>query len=75
MNDNCRGCLRLTTDKVECRYTKFGVEYLPNCPCQTCLIKLVCGNTCDDFAEAHTCYKYAKIMLWDSINLKEYKIL
>lgn len=76
MNGNCKGCLRLTADKAKCKYTKVGVEYLPDCPCQTCLIKLVCGNPCDDFAEAHiTAIKYTRIMIWEPVNLKECKIL
>ena len=53
MNYNCRGCLSLMSNRSECSFTRVGIESFPNCPCQTCLIKTVCGVTCDDFIKVH----------------------
>ena len=49
INNNCRGCVNLSGNGVECFYTKVGIPAFSNCPCQICLIKLLCHTLCDDF--------------------------
>ena len=51
INKNCRGCGFLMYNKLECLLTKSGIVEIPNCPCQECLIMIVCGNVCEKFYE------------------------
>ena len=53
MNENCRGCKSLMRNKTECLFTMVGIESIPDCPCQTCLIRTVCEDPCDDLSKAH----------------------
>lgn len=70
MNENCRGCTSLMTNKSECLYTKIDVEALPDCPCQSCLVKIVCQGVCDDFMKAYNFHHHSSV--WE---IKESKVL
>jgi hypothetical protein len=39
----CEGCLVYELNKIGCR------SYKDNCPCRSCLIKMMCSILCDDF--------------------------
>ena len=47
---NCKGCLT-----VQCRYTTYSgyktETGMIECPCSTCLIKMVCRMECDPYME------------------------
>jgi hypothetical protein len=54
---NCDGCpnrmdrMEVFSGRPECCFTKSGILSLENCLCETCLIKPVCNDFCDDFIE------------------------
>jgi len=48
---NCKGCSHQMKVRPECCFTKSGILSLENCLCETCLIKTVCSDVCDDFKE------------------------
>jgi hypothetical protein len=50
---NCKGCEFLMIIPIECLLTRIGIESIPDCPCQTCLIKIVCKDPCDDLIKAY----------------------
>jgi hypothetical protein len=43
----------ISPDIMKCSYiySRKGLDAIPNCPCQTCLIKTVCYSGCDEFAD------------------------
>ena len=59
---NCKNCTSLITMKIteenekilrrECALTFHGFAVLPNCPCQKCMIKIVCHERCDELQHA-----------------------
>jgi hypothetical protein len=59
MLSNCKGCLSLLYSKRECCFTLVGVEAIPNCPCQECLVKTMCRTICEEFVKVHN-FNYPK---------------
>jgi hypothetical protein len=51
---NCDGCksLRFCHGKFECVYTRIGIKELNKCPCKECLLKIICQESCPEFASA-----------------------
>lgn len=50
MNDYpCDGCLTYVPDKgSSCKFS--GYNYDGKCPCTNCIIKMMCGEPCNDYA-------------------------
>lgn len=51
MKNECEGCIAYYSEEKKC--CRLGVipcisESL-QCPCRTCIIKVICDNTCEDF--------------------------
>jgi len=44
---------------LECAYVPPGNISIPDCPCQICLIKSICHNSCEGFIRNH--YNWIKI--------------
>lgn len=45
--EDCKGCLGLAPDQIEkCNLWSL----IRACPCQTCLVKVMCDDDCDEFA-------------------------
>lgn len=56
---NCKNCKAFITMEStngiirrECAFTFNGLVVLPNCPCQECMINIVCHERCDDLQHA-----------------------
>ena len=50
MKDKCTGCVMV---KNRCILLNSITELVPNCPCSTCLVKMICtyDDTCDLYSE------------------------
>ena len=51
--NNCEGCSSLKVGMNKRHYVCVSVDrgILDSCPCQECLIMIVCGNVCEKFYE------------------------
>jgi len=63
----CEGCKGCSPPDVTTRATCTLKPYYINiqdckieCPCQTCLIKMVCKNPCDELQTYYYSYSYSK---------------
>lgn len=75
MSCACKGCDLYLVDKNRCeRLDWIGSKerLIPNCPCMNCLVKMICGASCDlhdnafvDFQNKlkEHCLKYAMHIL------------
>jgi hypothetical protein len=43
-NGSCRGCCLFEPDEDQC--SEFG-DIIEDCPCKTCLIKMICSIHCE----------------------------
>ena len=52
IHEECRGCMMIQQDTVCLTLSQFKTSnHTYNCPCQTCLIKVMCERTCDIYRE------------------------
>jgi hypothetical protein len=51
IHENCKGCSSLTTNAKKKLFVCFNIDTdaIDSCPCQTCLIKSMCSQVCDDY--------------------------
>ena len=49
MSDYCEGCLSLIQSKYDsyCSYSKYNDS--GECPCCTCIVKVMCNDLCEKF--------------------------
>ncbi len=51
MKAECKGC---TTNSIEGKYCTVQLKMGDRiCPCESCLIKMVCENACDEWMAYH----------------------
>lgn len=50
-NENCKGCSSLTVDMKRKLQVCVNIDtgLIDNCPCQSCLVKAVCHQVCDEY--------------------------
>ena len=51
MNLECKGC------KAKYKPCVLSDNIPDDCPCQTCLVKVMCGGTCDEFDKYYDVWK------------------
>ena len=55
MDKGCKGCYSYTYNEIIGASCSYGlIKNIPNidkCPCQTCLVKVVCVRLCNEFKE------------------------
>ena len=65
-NKECNGCLSLMYRTItepkkyiyqQCLFLESGTPDIPNCACKECLLKCICGESCDKFRKKYDIYK------------------
>lgn len=51
LKKSCKGCVSLTKSITDAEQTGFVFPRPTHCVCQTCLIKPICNDPCEDFCK------------------------